>query len=147
MTRRQPTLRPRYRYVSVALAIMAVVGMASRADAHGERESLTTPADFGDRVLARVNDVVITGHDLRHAFEMLPPETQAAMRLDVKKFLDVLIQREVLYREALRAVRPLRLPASGAPDVRHQGAAVGLGGFPGTARGNLSTREVRGTPH
>ena len=117
MTKRQPTLRPRYRYVSVALAIMAVVGMASRADAHGERESLTTPADFGDRVLARVNDVVITGHDLRHAFEMLPPETQAAMRLDVKKFLDVLIQREVLYREALRAVRPLRLPASGAPDV------------------------------
>ncbi len=75
MTKRQPTLRPRYRYVSVALAIMAVVGMASRADAHGERESLTTPADFGDRVLARVNDVVITGHDLRHAFEMLPPET------------------------------------------------------------------------
>ena len=147
MTKRQPTLRPRYRYVSVALAIMAVVGMASRADAHGERESLTTPADFGDRVLARVNDVVITGHDLRHAFEMLPPETQAAMRLDVKKFLDVLIQREVLYREALRAVRPLRLPASGAPDVRHQGAAVGLGGFSGTARGNLSTREVRGTPH
>ena len=102
MTKRQPTLRPRYRYVSVALAIMAVVGMASRADAHGERESLTTPADFGDRVLARVNDVVITGHDLRHAFEMLSPETQAAMRQDVKQFLDVLIQREVLYREALR---------------------------------------------
>src|SRR2546427_12619420 len=102
MTKRQPTLRPRDRYVSVALAIMAVVGMASRADAPGERESLTTPADFGDRVLARVNDVVITGHDLRHPFEMLSPETQAPMRQDVKQFLDLLIHREVLYQQALR---------------------------------------------
>jgi hypothetical protein len=103
MTKRQRTVRPRYRIVSVALAIIAVAGGPTRADAHGEPQSLTTPADFGDRVVARVNDTVITGNDFRHAFEMLPPDVQAAMRQDVKKFLEVLIQREVLRREALRA--------------------------------------------
>ena len=37
---------------SAALALVLVASMARAADAHGERQSLRAPSDFGARVLA-----------------------------------------------------------------------------------------------
>ncbi len=98
---------PRARWIAVAGAIVALVllaAMARTADAHGEKQSLQAPSDFGARVLARVNDAVITGRDYQRAFEALSADGQAAVRQNPGKFLTVLIQREVLYQEARRAV-------------------------------------------
>ena len=88
---------------SAALALVLVASMARAADAHGERQSLRAPSDFGARVLARVNDAVITGLDFQRAFDALSADGQAAVRQNPRKFLTVLIQREVLYQEARRA--------------------------------------------
>ena len=96
---------PRARWIAVAGAIVALVllaAMARTADAHGEKQSLQAPSDFGARVLARVNDAVITGRDYQRAFEALSADGQAAVRQNPGKFLTVLIQREVLYQEARR---------------------------------------------
>jgi peptidyl-prolyl cis-trans isomerase C len=83
-----------------ALAVLLAVTTAA---AHGEKQSLKMPPDFGERILARVNEAVITGHDFHHAFEALPAESQATVRPNLRKLLDVLVQREILYQEAVRA--------------------------------------------
>jgi parvulin-like peptidyl-prolyl isomerase len=63
---------------------------------------LITAPDFEARVLARVNDVVITGADLQRAFDALSPEHQMMVRRNLRKFLGALVRREVLYQAALR---------------------------------------------
>ena len=96
----------RARWLAVAGALLVLVllaAMARAADAHGEPQSLRAPSDFGARVLARVNDAVITGLDFQRAFDALSADGQAAVRQNPRKFLTVLIQREVLYQEARRA--------------------------------------------
>jgi len=76
---------------------------ATTAVAHDVRHALPVPDDFDTRVLACVNDAVITGHDFRHAFAELPPGNQTMFRREPGKLLDVLIQRELVYQAAVRA--------------------------------------------
>jgi parvulin-like peptidyl-prolyl isomerase len=77
--------------------------VAAGADAHGDKQVLEQPPDFDTRVLARVNDAVITGRDFHRAFDALGADQQLMVRRNVRKFLETLVQREVLYQAALRA--------------------------------------------
>jgi len=85
--------------IVVTLLFVATV----RVEAHEEKQTLKHPPDFDTRVLARVNDAVITGRDFHRAFDALGGDQQAMVRQNLKKFLETLVQREVLYQAALRA--------------------------------------------
>ena len=76
---------------------------AVRAEAHGDKQPLAQPPDFDSRVLARVGEAVITGHDFHRAFDALGADQQTMVRRNPRKFLEQLVQREVLYQAALRA--------------------------------------------
>jgi len=73
MTSRQRNVGPRSYVVAVLLRSLRYSGWRSGLTRTANRNPLTTTPHFGDRVLASVNDVVITGHSFRRAFDMLPP--------------------------------------------------------------------------
>jgi len=87
------------RLVFTAFLLLVTAG----ADAHGDKQALEHPPDFDTRVLARVNDAVITGRDFHRAFDALGADQQLMVRRNLTKFLETLVQREVLYQAALRA--------------------------------------------
>ncbi len=59
--------------------------------------------DKNRRVLAKVNDKVITVGEFNEKIKRLPKHYQGIMEKQKKKFLDEVIKEELLYKEALKA--------------------------------------------
>ncbi|MBN1917065.1 MAG: hypothetical protein JW889_04070 [Verrucomicrobia bacterium] len=76
---------------------------SARAAATIETSALRWTNDAADtEVVATVDDTTLTVANARRTFELLPTREQAACRADPARLVDVLVNNELLTREALR---------------------------------------------